>query len=79
MGHSETFSFFNSSFQCWLVYLLVLRGVVSAFSVDVMGEQGMTVVDATHSGIGVSSAICVECRLTKISREGRVRQPSCCI
>jgi len=77
MGHSETFSFFNTGLQCWLVDLLVLGGIVSAFSVDVMGQQRMTVVDATDSGIGVSSTISMECWLTKISRERGVRQPSC--
>lgn len=77
--HTVTFGLFNTSFQSWFVYLLVQRGVISTFSVDVMGEQGLTIIDTAHSRIGIRSAICMEGWLSEIRGEGGVRKPSCCV
>ena len=79
VGHTVTFGLFNTSFQCWFVYLLVQRGIISTFSVDVVGEQGLTIIDTAHSRIGIRSAISVEGWLSEIRGEGGVRKPSCCV
>lgn len=59
--------------------MLIQRGVISTFSVDVMGEQGLTIIDTAHSRIGIRSAICMEGWLSEIRGEGGVRKPSCCV
>jgi hypothetical protein len=79
VGHTVTFGLFNTSFQCWFVYLLVQRGVISTFSVDVVGEQGLAIIYTAHSWIGIRSAICMEGWLSEIRGEGGVRKPSCCV
>ena len=77
--HTVTFGLFNTSFQCWFVYLLVQRWVISTFSVDVVGEQGLAIIYTAHSWIGIRSAICMEGWLSEIRGEGGVRKPSCCV
>ena len=39
----------------------------------------MPIIDASHTRIDVCFTICMECWLSKVSGEGRVRQPSCSI
>ena len=65
----------DSCRECGVVDLLVERWVVAAFSVDVVCEEVVAVVDASHRWIDVAFAVCVEGRLAKVCGEGRVRQP----
>ena len=74
--HTQSFGFIDTLLQGAVVDLLVQGRVLAAFSVDVVREHIVTVVDSARCRFGVPVSIGVESWLAEVSCEGRIRQPA---
>jgi len=59
-----------------LIDLLVLGWICATLCVDIVGQHVLSVVNATLSRLGVRPPISVERRLSIISSEGRISDPT---
>lgn len=77
--HSQTMRLFNSFYECGVINLLVKRGIVATFSINIVSQHILAVVDPANCRIGVGTAIWVECWLAKVCCECWIGKPPRCI
>ncbi len=65
----------NSFGERCVVNLLIQRWVIATFSVDIMGQHILTVVDTANSWVRVGATIGMKRGFTKVCSEGRVGKP----
>ena len=74
--HSEPLCVIQPCLKCRVIDLLVEWRMVAALCIDVVRQKVVAVVDSTDCRVGVTLPVCVEGRLSKVSGEGRISQPS---